>query len=47
MQAMQKVRVKVKRLEHFQGELPTYGSEHASGFDLRARIAAPIALRPG
>ncbi len=44
---MQKIAVKVKRLEHFKGELPTYGSLHASGFDLRAQLSAPIALQPG
>lgn len=44
---MQKVPVKVKRLENFQGELPTYGSVYASGFDLRAQLRAPLRLSPG
>jgi dUTP pyrophosphatase len=44
---MQKIHVKVKRLEHFRGELPTYGSHHASGFDLRAQLKAPLLLKPG
>lgn len=44
---MQKVAVKVKRLAHFKGDLPTYGSLYASGFDLRAQIQAPLLLNPG
>jgi hypothetical protein len=43
---MQKVSVKVKRLEHFRGDLPGYGSLHASGFDLRAQLKAPLVLGP-
>jgi dUTP pyrophosphatase len=44
---MQKIRVKVKRLENFRGDLPTYGSAHASGFDLRAQLPGPLLLKPG
>ncbi|MGZ3650833.1 MAG: dUTP diphosphatase [Bdellovibrionota bacterium] len=44
---MQKIAVKVKKLEHFQGELPSYGSAHASGFDLRAQLKSPLLLKPG
>jgi dUTP pyrophosphatase len=44
---MQKIRVKVKKLENFRGELPAYGSEHASGFDLRAQLRSPLTLKPG
>ena len=44
---MQKIAVKVKKLSHFQGELPTYGSLHASGFDLIAQVPEKIELRPG
>jgi dUTP pyrophosphatase len=44
---MQKVAVKVKKLENFHGELPAYGSQHASGFDLRAQLKASISLLPG
>jgi len=44
---MQKIEVKVKRLAHFKGELPTYGSLHASGFDLRAQLPASLTLKPG
>jgi dUTP pyrophosphatase len=44
---MQQVRVKVKKLENFRGELPTYGSRHASGFDLRAQLVSSLVLKPG
>jgi len=44
---MQKIAVKVKKLENFQGELPMYGSVHASGCDLKAQLKAPITLQPG
>lgn len=44
---MQKIAVKVKKLENFQGELPTYGSTHASGFDLRAQLPCTISIQPG
>lgn len=39
--------VKVKKLEHFTGELPKYETEWASGFDVRAKITEPIVLKPG
>jgi dUTP pyrophosphatase len=44
---MHKIAVKVKKLENFHGTLPTYGSEHASGFDLQAQLKAPTVLMPG
>lgn len=44
---MKKIQVKVKKLEHYQGDLPAYGSLHASGFDLRAQIRQPLLLPPG
>jgi dUTP pyrophosphatase len=44
---MQKISVKVQRLKNFQGELPAYGSVHASGFDLRAQLPGAIRLQPG
>lgn len=44
---MQKISVKVKRLANFQGELPSYGSTHASGFDLVAMLPEKLTLRPG
>jgi dUTP pyrophosphatase len=39
--------LKVKTLEHFQGNLPAYESEGASGFDVRARLEEPLILNPG
>lgn len=44
---MQKVGVKIKKLENFNGELPQYQSVGASGFDVRAQLAAPVVLNPG
>ncbi len=39
--------VLVKKLAHFKGELPKYETEHASGFDLRAQLDAPLKLGVG
>jgi dUTP pyrophosphatase len=44
---MQTIPVKVKKLQNFQGGLPTYGSQHASGFDLQAQLKASVVLKPG
>ncbi|MGE3262617.1 MAG: dUTP diphosphatase [Bacteriovoracia bacterium] len=44
---MEKISVRVKKLDHFQGELPAYETTHASGFDLRAQIREPLTLKPG
>ncbi|KHD87771.1 MAG: deoxyuridine 5'-triphosphate nucleotidohydrolase [Bdellovibrio sp. ArHS] len=44
---MQKLTVKVKKLENFHGELPQYQSLGASGFDIRAQLAGPVTLNPG
>lgn len=44
---MQKVNVKIKKLENFRGELPSYQSAGASGFDVRAQISSPMSLGPG
>tara|TARA_B100000749_G_scaffold280898_1_gene280900 strand:- start:97944 stop:98645 length:702 start_codon:yes stop_codon:yes gene_type:complete len=41
------VEVKVKKLEHFEGEMPAYQTDGASGFDVCAQIVEPIVLRPG
>ncbi|MFN3455347.1 MAG: dUTP diphosphatase [Pseudobdellovibrio sp.] len=40
------MKVKIKKLENFKGELPTYQSAGASGFDVRAQLDAPIILKP-
>ncbi len=44
---MQKISLKIKKLAHYIGELPSYQSALASGFDVRAQIAAPLTLKPG
>lgn len=44
---MQKITVKIKRLDNFHGELPQYQSLGASGFDVRAQLAGPVILNPG
>lgn len=45
---MQKIAVKVKKLAHFKtGELPSYGSLHASGFDLCAQLPSKLTINPG
>lgn len=41
-----KVILKVKKLPHFKGELPSYQSAWASGFDVRAQVESPIRLSP-
>lgn len=41
------IEVKVKKLPHFVGELPAYQTAGASGFDVRARLEAPLILNPG
>lgn len=44
--AMQKVKMKVKILENFKGDLPKYQTELASGFDVRAQLKNPVDLKP-
>lgn len=44
---MQKVKMKVKILENFKGDLPKYQTELASGFDVRAQLKSPVDLKPG
>ena len=41
------VELKVKKLDHFNGELPKYESKWASGFDVRAQLSEAITLEPG
>ena len=43
----QKVTIKVKKLEHFHGELPKYESDVASGFDVRACLKESVLLHVG
>jgi dUTP pyrophosphatase len=44
---MPKVRLKIKKLSHFKGDLPAYQSALASGFDVRAQLDRPLLLEPG
>lgn len=44
---MQKVKMKVKKWNHFKGELPKYETTFASGFDVRAQLSQSIELLPG
>lgn len=39
--------VKIKLLPHFSGNLPSYESDWASGFDVRAQISQQQVLNPG
>jgi len=44
---MPKVKLKIKKLTHFKGELPSYQTALASGFDVRAQLDRPLLLAPG
>jgi dUTP pyrophosphatase len=44
---MNSIEIGVKKLEHFQGNLPAYESAGASGFDVRAQLKSTIVLQPG
>lgn len=44
---MNKIAVKIKKLENFRGELPAYQSTGASGVDVRAQLSGPVVLNPG
>ena len=44
---MNKIAVKIKKLENFRGELPAYQSAGASGVDVRAQLSGPVVLNPG
>ncbi len=44
---MQKINVKIQKLTNFKGELPSYQSAGASGFDIRAQIPETLFLKPG
>ncbi len=41
------VELKVRRLDHFKGELPQYKTPGSSGMDVRARIDEPMTVKPG
>lgn len=44
---MEKVLINVKKLPNFKGQLPSYESAAASGFDIRAALQQSITLEPG
>lgn len=45
---MQKLNVKIKKWQHYKGELPQYQSAGASGFDVRAQLGGEtIILKKG
>lgn len=44
---MKNLKVKIKKLSHFKGELPAYQSAGASGFDVRAQLDKTMVLKPG
>lgn len=39
--------IKIKKWPHFKGDLPTYQSPGASGFDVRAQLTSTVTLKPG
>jgi len=41
----QKIKVEIKTLSHFKGELPKYQTPGSSGMDVRAAISEPILLK--
>lgn len=42
------MKVKIRKWEHFRGELPAYQSPGASGFDVRAQLdGKPLTLKKG
>lgn len=46
-ESMNTISLKVKTLLHFKGELPSYQTPLASGFDVRAQLDSPVFLAPG
>lgn len=44
---MEKVKLQIKKLTHFRGELPKYETPLSSGFDIRAQTDGKIVLKPG
>lgn len=43
----EQISLKVKRLPHFKGKLPSYETEGASGMDVRAQMDEKEVLHPG
>lgn len=42
-----KIKMKIKKLPHFKGDLPAYQTALASGFDVRAQLEKPLLLKKG
>ncbi len=43
--SLQKIILKVKKLPHFKGSLPSYQSALASGFDIRSCLSSPLTVK--
>ena len=41
------MKLQVKKLENFKGELPRYESDLASGFDVKAQLTENLKVKPG
>lgn len=41
------MKIKVKKLENYKGDLPSYQSKSSSGFDVRAQLSQKVILNPG
>lgn len=41
------VRLKLKKLAHFKGELPKFQTPGSSGMDVRAQLDQPVVIQPG
>lgn len=46
MDGKKTMKIKVKLLANFKGELPRYETKLASGFDVRAQLGGPTIIRP-
>ena len=44
---MEQIKLKLKKLENFKGDLPRYESDFASGFDIRAQLNEDQRVKPG
>ena len=44
---MEKLALRIQKFPHFKGDLPSYQSAGASGFDVRAQVAMTVTLNPG
>lgn len=41
------MKIKIKKLENYKGDLPSYQSKSSSGFDVRAQLSQKVILNPG